>query len=109
MDVGQWSARPHAEIQERWPDDYQRVRAGDWQARAGGGETRREVRLRVQDVLERVQREADGQRVAVVTHLGVLRSLVPGIQVGNAECVELAWHEVLGAGAPEAVVGEGPL
>lgn len=109
MDVGCWSARSHAEIKERWPADYARVRAGEWQVRPGGGETRREVRLRVQDVLERVRRETRGETVAVVTHLGVLRSLLPGIQLGNAECVELGWQEVLAARDVALASGEGPL
>lgn len=90
MDVGHWSARPHQEIRERWPEDYARVRAGDWQVRPGGGETRSEVRARALAALERAQAaQVVGHRLALVTHLGVLRALVPGIDVANAGRVQL--------------------
>lgn len=90
MDVGHWSARPHQEIRERWPEDYARVRAGDWQFRPGGGETRSEVRARALAALDRAQgTQVEGHRLALVTHLGVLRALVPGIDVANAGRVQL--------------------
>lgn len=108
MDVGIWSARPHREIEARWPEDYARVRAGDWQVRPGGGETRDEVRRRALAVLERATaRSAAGPRLALVTHLGVLRALVPGIQLGNAGCVQLSDRDWRQADERAAELAEG--
>ncbi|MCP5059131.1 MAG: histidine phosphatase family protein [bacterium] len=91
MDVGAWSAQPHAELLGRYPDEVARVRAGDWDVRPGGGECRREVRTRAVAALERA-REATGEGLlAVVTHMGVLRAVVPGITLANAEARMLPW------------------
>ena len=108
MDVGEWSGRPHETIRERWPADYDRMRAGDWEVRPGGGETRREVRTRAREVLSEIRAERADGRVAVVFHLGVLRALVPGIDLRNAESREFAWDALL-CGGEDAVAQEGVL
>jgi len=84
MDVGAWTGLPHAEIGRRWPEDLARFRAGDQDVRPGGGETRRELRLRVREALREVCADWPESRVAVVTHMGALRSLVPGLELDNA-------------------------
>lgn len=91
MDVGTWSAQPHAELLERYPDEVARVRAGDWDVRPGGGECRREVRRRAIEALERARESTGGGLLAVVTHMGVLRAVVPGISLANAEARMLPW------------------
>ncbi len=115
-DVGTWSGRPHAEIQGAWPDDYARVRAGDWDVRPGGGERRRDVRARAQEAVARACREARGP-LAIVTHLGVLRALSPGLEMPNAGILELVAADLMGPlpsselrpSQPGLAVGEGPL
>ena len=85
LDVGDWSGLARDEIARRWPEDFGRFRAGDLDVRAGGGETRRELRERVVAALRSLQQTYRGGRIAVVTHLGVIRTLSPGIQITNAE------------------------
>lgn len=94
-DVGSWSGRPHDEIRAAWPEDYARVRAGDWEVRPGGGERRRDVRVRAQEAVARACREATGP-LAIVTHMGVLRALQPGLVMPNAGTVELHVSDLMG-------------
>ena len=89
LDVGDWSGLARDEIARRWPEDFDRFRAGDLDVRAGGGETRRELRERVVAALHSLQQIYSGGRIAVVTHLGVIRTLSPGIQITNAEWFRL--------------------
>jgi len=85
MHVGEWSGLRHAEIAARWPEQLARFRAGDRDVRPGGGESRRMLAARVTAALDEIRAAADGRPIALVTHLGVLRALVPGIQLANAE------------------------
>lgn len=107
MDVGTWSAQPHAELVERYPSEVARVRAGDWDVRPGGGENRREVRSRALAALERARSRAGGGLLAVVTHMGVLRTFVPGTSWANAEARMLDWALLGESTGPMGA--EGPL
>lgn len=83
IDVGCWSGRARHEIEARWPEAYQRFRAGDPDLALGGGESRRALRARVVGAVREIERRfADGP-VVVVTHLGVLRALAPGLELPN--------------------------
>lgn len=88
LDVGRWSGHSHAEIAERWPEELARFRAGDEELRPGGGECRASFRTRVAAALARVAGLEAGS-VGVVAHLGVLRSLRPGVELANAEFLML--------------------
>jgi probable phosphoglycerate mutase len=96
LDVGDWSGLARDEIARRWPQDFARFRAGDLDLRAGGGETRRELRTRVVAALGSLQRSYRGSQIAVVTHLGVIRTLSPGILIMNAEWFRLDMATVAG-------------
>lgn len=85
LDVGCWSGRSRGEIEALDADTLARFRAGDPDARPGGGETRREIRLRVRTAMREIAASLPGRRIAVVTHLGVIRALLPGSQPGNAD------------------------
>lgn len=89
LDVGQWSGLARDEIARRWPEEYARFRAGDLDVRAGGAETRRELRARVMAAVRSLRRRFFGDRIAVVTHLGVIRTLAPGTQIDNGEWFRL--------------------
>lgn len=88
LDVGAWGGCTPAEIAERWPAEHTRFRAGDDHVRPGGGESRARLRGRA---LAALGRHAAGEGpLLVVSHLGVLRALRPGIRLANAE--GYWWH-----------------
>jgi probable phosphoglycerate mutase len=97
LDVGDWSGLAREEIARRWPEDFARFQAGDLDVRAGGGETRRELRARVVAALRSFQQQYRGDRIAVVTHLGVIRTLAPGVRITNAECFWLDISKLAGS------------
>ena len=105
LDVGDWSGLARDEIARRWPEDFDRFRSGDLDVRAGGGETRRELRERVVAALRSLQQIYRGGRIAVVTHLGVIRTLSPGIQITNAEWFRLDMATL--AGSSSSSPGDG--
>ena len=84
-DVGDWSGLPHDEIVRRHPDEYRRVRAGDLTLRPGGGESRAELRERVLAALDDYGRRGPAGTVGVVTHGGVIRTLIPDARIENLE------------------------
>jgi len=83
-DVGCWSGFRTHEIEERWPEEIARFRAGDLALRIGGGESRLALRARVAEALARLVARADGP-LALVSHLGVLRALSPGSKLAHGE------------------------
>lgn len=93
LDVGRWSGLRHEEIARRFPDELARFRSGDPDVRPGGGESRRVLTQRVTAELAGLASEAPG-RVAVVSHLGVLRALRPGAELENAAWVEISEGEL---------------
>lgn len=95
-DVGLWSGRASAEIARLWPEDYARYRAGDPELRPGGGECRRALRTRAEHAVRALERRFGGKRVAVVTHLGFLRALRPGLVLANAGTFWLHTGELSG-------------
>ncbi len=92
LDAGSWSGLGRDEIGRRFGEDLTSFDSGDPEARAGGGECRREVAARVRRALRGLAREHARRRVAVVTHSGVVQSLLPRLRLGHAEwrVVELA-------------------
>jgi len=89
LDAGSWSGSSREQIASRDGDVLARFDTGDVDVRAGGGECRREVAARARQVLAQWAARHAGRRVAVITHSGVIRSLLPGVQVDHA-----GWHSV---------------
>jgi probable phosphoglycerate mutase len=87
LDAGAWSGLPRSEIARRDAEALVRFDSGDANTPAGGGETRRDVARRARRALLAIGRENASCRLAVVTHAGVIRSLLPDVRVANAE-----WH-----------------
>jgi len=85
LDVGSWTGLRRAEIEQRDPELLARFDAGDPEARAGGAESRGEIRQRVRRAAAGLSRAHRGGCVALVTHLGVIRALLPGSELGNVE------------------------
>jgi probable phosphoglycerate mutase len=99
LDVGDWTGLRRPEIEERDSASLRRFEAGDPDLRPGGGETRREIRTRARRAVEELISEARADRIAVVTHLGFIRALVPGAEVENAEILRLGAEQILAARA----------
>lgn len=91
-DIGDWSGRVSAEIESLWPEEYRRFRAGDPELRPGGGESRRALRLRALAAVRALEQRYRSECVVVVTHLGWLRSLSPGLELANAGTLWLDSH-----------------
>ena len=78
--------------------------------RPGGGESRIEIRERTHAFVSDLADRFAGQSLIVVTHLGVIRALVPGAEPRNAERMEVIAEEL--AARPidrHRRPGEGPL
>jgi probable phosphoglycerate mutase len=84
LDVGTWTGCTRAQIAARDAAALARFDGGARAARAGGGETRDEVRSRAQRALADCAARHPGRLVAVVCHLGVVRALLPGTDLENA-------------------------
>lgn len=102
-DIGLWSGRATDEIARVWPGDYARFRAGDLALRPGGGESRHAVRERAHAAVRALERRFGDGPVALVTHLGWIRSLCPGLVLANAGTLWLASAEV---GGPPRICSE---
>lgn len=84
LDVGEWSGLTRPEIAAASAQTLARFDAGDPDVRPGRGESRREIRQRVRRAMAEIAAQQAGRRVAVVTHLGVIRALLPGSEPRNA-------------------------
>ena len=105
LDIGRWAGLRRSEIEALDPQTLTRFSAGDPDARPGGGETRREIRRRVRIAMLEIAASFPGQRIAVVTHLGVIRALLPGVEARNAEWLRRRPEELAAPGdeGPPAV------
>jgi probable phosphoglycerate mutase len=88
IDAGVWSGMRRAEIAARDAEELARFDRGDPDARAGGGESRREAAARARAALRAIRDQHRGRRIALVMHRGVIHALDPRIRLANAEwCV----------------------
>src|SRR5262249_9520065 len=94
LDVGCWGGLTRAEIAARDPESLQRFEAEDPAVRAGGAESRAEIRARARAAFRALARQHPGARVIVVTHLGVVRALRPGVELANAEMLSISSDEL---------------
>lgn len=102
LDVGTWTGLTREEIERREGELLERFERGDPDARPGGGESRREIRLRVRRTLAEIADRHRGRTVAIVTHLGVIRALLPGSEFANAEWRRVRARELV---PPESTCG----
>lgn len=73
IDVGSWSGLTRDEVAERFPEGFARWRAGEI---GHDGETREQLATRVIPAVERIAHAHPGDTVLVVTHGGVIRTLL---------------------------------
>ena len=89
IDIGAWTGLTREQIEERDAELLARFEAERLEVRPGGGETRLEIRARVRAAAAELEAAHRGRRVALVTHLGVIRALVPGAETPNAGWLRL--------------------
>jgi probable phosphoglycerate mutase len=85
LDVGRWTGLTRGEIEGLDREQLARFERGGSEARAGGGECRREIGGRVQSTVAEIAERQPGRCVAIVAHLGVVSALVAGAELANAE------------------------
>lgn len=95
LHIGSWTGLRREEIAARDPQGLARFDAGDPELRVGGGESRSGIRRRARAFVEELSAGHAGERVALVTHLGFVRALIPDAAPANADVVCLRAGELL--------------
>jgi broad specificity phosphatase PhoE len=101
LDVGSWTGCTRDEIVARDGEALARFESGAVDVRAGGGETREELRRRALAALRDCADRHVGGRVAIVAHLGVVRALLPGTDLANAGWCAATGADIAARGAAE--------
>jgi probable phosphoglycerate mutase len=105
-DIGSWSGLTTPEIAGRWPDALARLRARDPELRPGGGESALDVQARLRAFLDDLAARPRSQRVALVTHGGVIRVLGAAAPVLNASVLASTLDALSGELSRLAPAGE---
>lgn len=85
LDAGPWSGLTRAEIRERDGEALRRFDTDDPHAPAGGAESRADVAARAREALAELLATRAERRIGILSHEGVLGSLLPGLRLANAE------------------------
>lgn len=94
LDVGAWTGLTRAEIEARDPETLRAFESGEPSVRPGNGENRIEIRIRTRECVRDLTKRYPGEGLIVVTHLGVIRALVPGAAPENASAVTAHAEEI---------------
>ncbi len=78
LDVGAWEGLTREEVDRRFTDQVAALQRGE-PVRVGGGESWAELRVRALAALERLRARAEGQRVLVVSHGGLVLTLTAAL------------------------------
>ncbi len=93
IDVGRWSGLSTAEIAMRFPEEWAQWQERDPALVRGGGESYVAAQTRIVGILDDVARRHPGERIAVVSHGGVMRAYLShllGIDLRSM------WHMSIG-------------
>ena len=83
LDLGGWTGLTRGEIAARDPEALARFDSGDAAAPAGGAETRAALARRAQASLATLRSRHPARRIALVTHLGVIRAFGEELPLGG--------------------------
>jgi broad specificity phosphatase PhoE len=76
LDIGDWEGLTRDQIERTAGDVLRRFDDGDLDVRPGGGENLREIEQRAFTAVNELVDAHPGRRLAIVTHLGVIRALL---------------------------------
>ncbi|MCC6641155.1 MAG: histidine phosphatase family protein [Deltaproteobacteria bacterium] len=96
-DLGRWSGLTESQIVAAFGDEIERLRAREPGLRPGGGESHEAFAARAIPALTDAAASAVGAAIAIVTHLGVIRLVMPELRPGNAEIVAIDRDRLLAA------------
>jgi broad specificity phosphatase PhoE len=94
IDIGAWTGLTREQILAKDAALLDAFEAEQLETRPGGGETRLEIRARARVAAEELAAAHRGRRLALVTHLGVVRALLPGAELENAGWLRLSLREL---------------
>jgi probable phosphoglycerate mutase len=94
LDIGDWSGLSRDEIERLDPERLYAFESGEPTVRPGGGESRVEIRARTHAFMCDVAERFAGGSIIVVTHLGVIRALVPGAEPTNIGRIAVVAEEI---------------
>ena len=94
LDVGRWGGRTREEITRLDGELLARFDGGDVEVRAGGAESLALLARRARAALAELAEQSPEPCIALVTHLGWLREVVPGGDFGHAEWRRVACREL---------------
>ena len=80
QDWGLWEGMSWSEIRTSYGDELQSQIEKGWSFRPPGGESRNEVRDRARGLLTSLGRRYAGEQILVITHQGVIKSLIYAIE-----------------------------
>ncbi len=84
LDLGRWEGLTPEEVDARWPEESAALKRGE-DVPVGGAERWSDLERRVRGALERLRAEAEGERVLVVAHGGVIITLVSSLKGVSAD------------------------
>lgn len=76
---GAWEGHTHAEVVQRWPEEYAAYLADPYDTKRGGGDSYADLERRVWPALERIAARHGGARVLAVSHGGPIRLVLSRI------------------------------
>lgn len=74
--VGDWEGRTYLDLKKNNPDEYYQWTADPIRMRPPGGESIEDMYERTKRVIAEVVEKYDGKRIALVTHAGIVRSVI---------------------------------
>lgn len=95
LDVGRWSGLTRSEIEVLDAETLLAFERGEPAVRPGGGESRIDIRERAHAFVRDTARRRSGEQLVVVTHLGVIRALVPGAEPANTDRIRIVAEEAV--------------
>lgn len=90
--VGPWENMPLSEIKEKWPKEFDCWGTAPWEFKLEGAETMKQVFDRCKAFVDKLKETQRGKRIAVVSHGGVMRSLLTsGVNKPITNITDIGW------------------